>query len=331
VTSVQLLSGQDEALLGAAVGAAVHALVGDADRTLAVEEFDGDGYDLAAVVDAAQTPPFLTARRIVVARGLGRFKEADWAPLLAYLAAPLDTTDLVLATADRPPRRLVEAVKEAGGVVTQTEVGGSRREREAFIDDRLAAAGLRLDAAAKAVVGEHLGEDLGRLASVLETLEAAFGPGARVGVEDLGPFLGEAGSVPSWDLTDAIDRGDTTAALTVLARLVRAGGRHPLVVMAILHAHYGRMLRLDGSGAHDRASALAVLGGKVAPYPAQKALDQARRLGSDGIARAITLLGRADLDLRGASELPEGTTLEVLVARLSRLVPARAAPGRARR
>jgi DNA polymerase-3 subunit delta len=57
----------------------------------------------------------------------------------------------------------------------------------------------------------------------------------------------------------------------------------------------------------------------VKPFPAKKALAQARRLGRAGLARAIELLAAADLDLRGASSWPEELVLEVLVARLSRL------------
>ena len=57
-------------------------------------------------------------------------------------------------------------------------------------------------------------------------------------------------------------------------------------------------------------------------YPAKKALLQARRLGSDGIGRAVTLLADADVALKGAVEWPSDMVLEVLVARLSRLAPA---------
>ena len=37
---------------------------------------------------------------------------------------------------------------------------------------------------------------------------------------------------------------------------MRAGERHPLQVMAILHGHYAKLLALDGSGAHDEACLL---------------------------------------------------------------------------
>ena len=137
-------------------------------------------------------------------------------------------------------------------------------------------------------------------------------------VVDVEPFLGDAGGVPPWDLTDAVDRGDTTKSLLLLHRMMRAGERHPLQVMAILHSHYTKLLTLDGANANDESSAAAVLGIKPG-FPAKKALDQYRKLGNAGVVRAIGLLAQADLDLRGAKEWPDELVMEVLVARLSRL------------
>ena len=51
-----------------------------------------------------------------------------------------------------------------------------------------------------------------------------------------------------------------------------------------------------------------------------------RRIGHEGVTRAIVLLSDADLALKGTIEWPPELVLEVLVARLSRLTPrARAA------
>ena len=62
-------------------------------------------------------------------------------------------------------------------------------------------------------------EDVSRLRSLLELLTAAYGDGATVTEDELAPFLGDAGGVAPWDLTDAIDRGDTAAAIENLHRL----------------------------------------------------------------------------------------------------------------
>src|ERR1043165_71795 len=96
--AVHLITGDDESLLLTAVSDVVHRLVGDGDRSLMVDEFDDDEYEVRSVVDAAQTPPFLTESRVVVARGIGRFSADDIAPLVKYLDEPLPTTELVVVS-----------------------------------------------------------------------------------------------------------------------------------------------------------------------------------------------------------------------------------------
>ena len=68
--AIYLLTGDDESLVRTAVADLVHQLVGDGDRSMMVDEFDDDEYELRVVVDAAQTPPFLTDKRVVVARNI---------------------------------------------------------------------------------------------------------------------------------------------------------------------------------------------------------------------------------------------------------------------
>ena len=318
---VVLLKGDDPALLAEAVSEAIDDALDGEDRALAAEELDGEDLTVGAIVDAAMTPPFLTARRVIVVRDIGRFSSEAVEPLVGYLGAPLDSTSLVLvAGGGQTSARLLNAVKKAGSVI-DAAAPRAGKARTAWVTERLKAAPVSFDAAAGARIVEHLGEDLGRLPALIETLVSAYGPGARVGVADVEPFLGGAGVVAPWELTDAIDRGDTAGSLTALHRLMGGGERHPLVVMASLHRHYSAMLRLDGSGIRSENDAAAVLG--MAPFPARKALVQAGRLGTKGIARAIELLARADLDLKGLRELPDELVLDVLVARLSRLAPRR--------
>jgi DNA polymerase III subunit delta len=135
---------------------------------------------------------------------------------------------------------------------------------------------------------------------------------------EIEPFLGDAGGVPPWDFTDAIDAGDTTKALTLLGRMMHAGERHPLQIMAIVHGHYANIAKLDGADARSEQDAMAATGIK-SPYPAKKALANYRRLGPASTRRAIELLAQADLDLRGAKDLEPELVMEVLVARLSKL------------
>jgi DNA polymerase-3 subunit delta len=326
--AVWLVDGSDATLVADGIRTLVDDLAGDIDRSLVVEEFSGDEVDLAAVADACRTPPFLADRRIVVVRDIGRWSTEEVAPLLAYLQSPLDTTALVLGAGDkRVAPKLLAAVK-AHGHVSQTTVTG--RDARTWVRDRLRASPLRLDAAAESRLEAHLGEDVSRLGAIIDVLVAVHGEGARLGADDLELYLGESGSVAPWDLTDAIDGGRTEVALTLLHRLLGAGGRHPLVVLSILHRHVANMLRVDAPGIRSEAAAAAALGiakGR-STYPAKKALASVRRYGSNGVAEAVGLLAGAELDLKGAREWPDELVLDVLVARLCRLARSGGSPRR---
>lgn len=327
---VHLLKGDEPTLLADAVSDLVAELVGDDDASLVVEELDGTSYAagdgdpaVEPIVNAAQTPPFLTGRRVVVAREVGQFAGADRvAPLVDYLAAPLDTTTLVLVWEKAPgqqrlgavPKALTAAVQAAGGTTRSVGAPRSKRERTDWFADELARAGLHLDAEASRVLTEHLGEDVGRLRSVLATVAAAYGPGARVSVDELVPYLGAEGDVAPWELTDAIDRGDIPVALDRLHRLL-GGGRHPLQLMFTLQSHYGHQLALDGAAAADERAVGELTG--LRGFPAKKALELSRRLRAEQVAEAIRLLAQADLDLRGAKAWSPELVMEVLVARLA--------------
>lgn len=329
---LHLVRGDDPILIGRAVHDLVDGLVGDGDRSLMIEELteqsyrrDDGNYEITALVDAAQTPPFLTPRRIVIGRELGRFsKSDDIAPLVRYIEDPLDSTSLVLVWEKGPdlqrlgpiPKGLTTAVSSAGTVV-DTRIGRGK-QASAWVQEQLSASTANLDRSAVQALVERIGEDRARLPGVLDTIAAAFGD-APVAAADIEPYLGVAGDVAPWELTDAIAAGHVADALDKLHRMQGAGGRHPLQLLASLHGHYGRILRLDGAQVADEKDAAAALGMKGSTYPAKKAMQQARRMGPQRVRRAIELLAQADLDLRGATATPEDATMDVLVARLARL------------
>jgi DNA polymerase-3 subunit delta len=337
-----LVQGEDPGLVSQALSALLAELEAlDDAGAMPVEEYGeitrpeaggAEPFPLGPVLDACRTPPFLAPRRVIVVRDASSLDTGQVRELVGYLAEPLATTVLVVVwQARRVPTALADAIR-AAGLVVNAEPAPTARARAQWVTERLRQAPVRLDPAAAELLEEHLGEDLARLDGLLATLEAAFGPGATVDAAGLAPFLGAAGGVAPWDLTDAINQGDVPAAIAVLGRLLGPGERNAFQVLAQLHRHYGAMLRLDGSGIADEASAATATGMK--PYPARKALEASRRLGHAGIVRAITLLAQADTDLRGEAGWSDELILEVLVARLARLTPtrlrARPAPRRAR-
>lgn len=332
---VHLVKGGDEILLADGARDLVERLVGNADRNEVLSEFHGDDYTMGDVLIAASTVSMFGSR-VVVARNAGRFSVDELAPLLAYLQDPAPDSVLVVVW-DKPvtpgarsnplPKKLTDAVKGAGGEVHDCGLPGGKG-RGMWAEDQMEAATVRLSPRARRLVLERLGDDLSRLGGILTVLDATFGD-AALEPDDIEPYLGDAGAVPPWDLTDAIDRGDVAGAVVNLQRLLGNGARHPLQVMVTLQTHVERMLRLDGADVRDEKAAAELLGLKGSPFPAKKAMQQGRKLGSTKVARANVLVAAADLDLRGRSAQDGSAVLETLVARLAALSSGRS-PARAR-
>lgn len=330
---VHLVKGSDEVLLAKGAHDLIERLVGDSDRTEVLSEFNGDDYSMGDVLIATSTVSMFGSR-VVVARNASRFSTDDLAPLVAYLQDPAPDSVLVVvwdkpvttgARANPVPKKLTDAVKGAGGEVHDFGLPGGKG-RGMWADDQMDAAAVRLSPRARRLITERLGDDLSRLGGILTVLDATFGA-VTVEPADIEPYLGDAGAVPPWDLTDAIDRGDVAGAVVNLQRLLGNGARHPLQVMVTLQTHVERMLRLDGAGIRDEKAAAALLGIKGSPFPAKKAMQQGAKLGPAKIARATALVAAADLDLRGRSAQDGVAVLETLVARLAALSAGRAAAG----
>ena len=289
---------EDEALVANETAQLVADLLGDRDASLVLEEHRaerGTEFEVGPVIDAFLTPPFLIDRRIVLVRGAGNLTAEPAKALAHALAEPPTGAVLILA---------------GGGEIIEiaTRTGG---QRKSYLDEHLRAGPVRLNAQARVMLTEHLGEDLSRLPGLLETLAAAHGEGVTIDVAMLQPFLGKQGSVPIYELVDAIDAGKTDAALKIVARMMGPGGMSAHVVMASFDNHFSQLAQLDGADVASPADVASLLG--IAEYPAKKLWGLRSAI---DIRTALGLIADADLDLKGVSGLDERMIVEILVARL---------------
>jgi DNA polymerase-3 subunit delta len=342
VKATFLVKGSEPSLRDRVVDDLVAELLGADDPTLALEEItipgragagagddseapagaDGRDAAVAAILNAAGSPPFMTEHRIVVVRETGALTAGDVDGIVRYLDDPLDSTILVfVAGGGTMPPALTKKLKE----IKAEERAPESEKTDKVLISAAHEAGVLLTTDAARLIAEHLGDDAGRVAALVDVLAAASTPGVNLGVDDVRPYLGEAGAVPSYQLTNAIEAGDSATALELLHRLLTVSTAqqpkpmHPLQIMGMLNGYYRRILRLDDPSLRSPADAIAALGGKIKEYPARKALGQARALGSGGIRQAFDALFQADLDLKGARGIPEQAVMEVLVVRLARL------------
>ena len=353
---ITVVRGDDPVLRSDVVNGLVEELLGGIDRSLALDDLeietkgadderevdadDREGVDLSVVeriMVALTSPPFLTERRVVVVRNVGGLAKAQCEMVVARLEDPTPGVHVVLEhCGGRMPSALDKFMKahKLAAVVPEAErlAGESGRSKgadkrsvvEVELQRALIEAGVKLDSEARRRIVEHLGDDAGRVHELVAVLATRFPLGATVRSADVEPYLGEAGTVASnFELTGAIEQGDTPTALDVLYRLMHATSskhekpNHPIFIMAALTSYYRALLRIDSPDVNSKEDAHAILGGN--PWAAKFRLDALRRIGSSGVREAYALVCRADLDLRGAGgtrAIDEETVMQLLIARL---------------
>ncbi len=322
--------GSDATMVYDAVHNVVAHALGDLDPSVALQDFTAKDVTAASaeptlprVLEALYTPPFLVERRVVVVRDAQLLLADEVAQLTEWMNAPLPGTVLILGVVGAKSNKLARAA----GELVEVNVGTRSADRVAFVLAKMDEYDVEIDQSTAQRVAEVVGDDVARVDALARTLHAIYGS-APIAFARLEPYLGDAGDVPAWDLTDAIDAGDATKAIVVARRMLESRQRAGLQIVAILQRHYLNMARLEGADARTKEAAAELLG--ISAYPASKALTMSQRLGAARLVTAVHWITGADLDLKGAVsyggrdldsdlDVTELTVIEVLVARLARL------------
>jgi DNA polymerase III delta subunit len=307
---VALLHGPDAQLLDDALAAATRGLFRDPGETaLGREVLEGTEVSVGDVVRAASTLPFMTSMRLVAVRRCQGLPARDAEALAAYARDPNPSTCLLLladeslaASRDRRTDHwLLAAVPAAATVPLPAREG---RSAEAWLRQRAGAEGLTVSEEAARLLVQWVGEDGASLLG--EARKAALAGGAdnaAVGVKEVTAVVGEHRLSGVFDLTRAVQRRDTGAALRTLDRLLAT--EEPIRLLALLTADVRATLTVAdlaarGQGAEQIARVVRkpvpvvdaiARGPAAAPAPAlarrlERCWETERRLKSSGEPRA---------------------------------------------
>ena len=265
------------------------------------EPGEGKGMpDHEALLASLPAMSLMESRRYLLADGIERWREKQLEPVVGALGElPPDLT-LVLICRDKPPAKLVKAVKAAKGEVHEFEAPKAREMPRVLVGEaqRL---GFRLDPAAARMLVERMGANPVRLRTELERLALWAGEGGEVGVADLEEMVADTSEAAIWSLSDALIEGDAATALRIGEQLIEQGEN----VTGLI---YGLASRLRGA-----CAAVAQLEEGIPPARVESSLKMhpyaakqlVRRLGGTDLAslRAATeALADLELWLRGGAD-----------------------------
>jgi len=216
VKPVYAVFGPEEFLKRRYVAQIMRQILGPRISPLALAEYDGGSAELAAVLDDLRTPPFLSERRLVVVREADAFlaRELSREALMRYLDSPSPSGVLLLIGKTLDARlKLAKRLAAVGEVCKCEKQRGF--QTTAWVCERAAERGKRMDPAAARSLVELAGDDLASLDNEVEKLSLYVGEGETIARQQVLELVGLQREETVFGITDAIADGDAGRALRI--------------------------------------------------------------------------------------------------------------------
>ncbi len=190
------------------------------DLSFNADEFNGEMAEGSAIVSACNTMPFASPVRLVEVKQADKLRKADSDALVAYLAAPSDTTVLALVAEKLAKNtRLYKAVAKHGAKAVIDCTPPKRNELPSMVRSMAVGHGVTFTAGAAAKLVELVGEDTVRLDSEVKKVALAHRGADAVNEHEIVELVGRTAEVKTWEFVDAFSARDTRKCLLYLSRM----------------------------------------------------------------------------------------------------------------
>jgi DNA polymerase III subunit delta len=260
--------------------------------------------------------------RLVVVRGVERWRKPDVDAIAAYLTAPAPGAVLAFVAEDALKSEALVKLCEKHGQVLRYDVP-KPANLHAWVRGEFERRGEKADTEAARALVELCGEDVVALSSEVDKI-AAWASGEPITRRDVEMLAAGGREAAAWALTDTWGARNLPA---LLAACESALERKDAFALAVgLASHVGRVraaqaLAEEGLRSKDVAARL-----KIKEFPARKALAHAEKYSREELDAALVRLAELDAALKGASRLSAELELERTLVAITRPAERATAP-----
>ncbi len=278
-------------------------------------QFYGKEAAAEQILEAAMTYPVFAEKRLVTVKDAHQLPAAELEKLLPYLQDPVPETCL-LFIADKidSRRKFFQQFKKYGDLVEFKPL--SDREIPQYIRNSLNRQDIKISADAIDLFCSMVGGNLHEIHAELNKLLTYIGDATLIDIVDVQAVISRGRAENIFELGNAVGRGDTAKALTLIMRL-SAAGEAPLKILSLLVLHFRRLwkvreLQVQNRSAHEIAKVAG-----VPPFVVDGLIRQGKKFSRKDFLRAFELFLETDLAMK-SSGADAGALLDNLILRLVR-------------
>lgn len=331
--NVYYLYGDEEFLMDESLERLRNLLSGEVDADFNLEVINAIEDGVERIIDSAQTVPFMSARRLVIARNVDKLSRKDQEALISYLDNPNPETTLVLV-AQSPPvgssrdasnmkrvegSPLFKKAKSAGEAI-KLSLGrrGRQQKVEEWVAEEFRKRGKRIETPARDMLLEKVGRELRDLADAVERICLFAADQDVITADVVRKVVVPSGEQGIFELIDSVADRRRDISLYMLNRLLRQG-ESPQRVFSLLLRQFRLIARVKALATEKDNRAIASDLG-VPPFVVGKCMRQSKRFSPDRLRAVFGEFKRAQLELHSSKYLGEreynSVVLENLIVKI---------------
>ncbi len=311
---VYLIHGKEQLLLKEAIDRLKSSFAKEGDLNFNYDQFFGDEDSAQDIIQAAQTLPFISSKRLVLVKKVEKMASSDIKILAEYLNNPSESSCLVLVAEEI--KKSSSLYKAAGkhGQIFEYKLP-SKKEYPKWIKKRFREKGKLVDDKASRYLVESVGYDLSKLENEIEKISLYYADAAQIGEREISPLVYESSQKNIFDLVDSIGRRDKDSAFVFLKHLLEENNDPPQIIFFMIVRQFRLLIKakcLLDRGLKDQAVSKAL---KVPFFVARKLREQCRNFSLEKLRGISGLLSQTDVALKTSSKKP-GLLLEGLLVKI---------------
>ncbi|MDR3350021.1 MAG: DNA polymerase III subunit delta [Prevotellaceae bacterium] len=205
----------------------------------------GKDTNVPQLIDTARRFPMVAGRQVVIVREAQDLKKIEL--LEAYIKQPPETTMLVLCYKGKTVDKRTSFYKQAlkNGEVLETALLYDNELAE-WITGYLKEKNCTIDIKAGALLAEHLGADLSKIANELDKLFTVLPEGSKhITAEHIEKNIGISKDYNTFELNSAISKRDVLKANRIIQHFAHNPKDYPIIVtVSTLFMEFSRILKL---------------------------------------------------------------------------------------
>jgi DNA polymerase-3 subunit delta len=321
---VYVIVGEEQLLRDRVIAEVRAVALGNGVPAFNEDKFTAGEGSVDKVIAAARTVPMMAPRRFVLVRALERWdtgsdgeegrQGSPLDQLAEYLAAPVDSTCMLLVATKLDGRRKLSALAKKKGLIVNCDPLDDR----ALVEWVLARAKARnnpMDRAVAELLAQIAGPELAYVNDSLERLALYAGEGNAITEQAVAECVARVRMADTWALVDAVGARDLGVALTMLGDVYDPRDRGLPLLGALawsIRQLYKFQLAATGGASTDEAARKA---GVFQPFRARELATKARSFRGRDLERCLWVLADTDIELK-SSRRPADAILGEMLTRL---------------